>query len=125
MRLGLFAAVGLAFALAACSGTTSTTAVGGVKQAHEQPPPDVCEDVQDCLTLTAGKNISHVFLDFACEPGDFDVVLVSNHFGSVTVTDLLQSEGGPCRSIARDFTFEVPGPDRSVQVCVIFYEERS
>lgn len=117
----------LALGMAACGDTAGTEALSGLTQAHRQPPPDggVCEEAKECLVIEAGKNISHAFLDFECDPGDFDVVVVTEHFGPRVVTDRLKTDGGPCQDLARDYRFEVQGPDRVAKVCVIFYEERS
>ncbi len=71
-----------------------------------------------CETITREKNITHVFFDFGdcrLEEGDFTVTV-----DGVDFTDRLKSRGGPCQELDADFRIEVPGPARTVEVCVTF-----
>lgn len=73
-----------------------------------------------CRTITREKNITHVFFDFGdcvMEEGDFTVTV-----DGVDFTERLKSRGGPCRELGADFRIEVPGPARTVEVCVTFTE---
>lgn len=71
-----------------------------------------------CRTVTREKNITHLFFDFRdcnLREGDFTVTVDGEDF-----TDRLKSRGGPCQELNADFRIEVPGPAKSVEVCVTF-----
>lgn len=67
------------------------------------------------------KNITHIFLDFGnCPVRDFRVFLKTESRGTEEVTDRLKTRGGPCQELDADYRFEVQGPDKVAQVCIIF-----
>lgn len=119
--LGALAA--LAMITAAC-GEAETADGNAVAQANEEAANE-CEqqNQKECVEIEAEHNITHVFLDFACDAGDYEVTVETEQFGNVNVTDWLEDNGGPSQEIDRDFWFVVPGPDKAAKVCVEFAGE--
>lgn len=121
MKLGHYWAVaGLALVAVACGGPEDGSETGELSQAHENE----CRDEEkECVWIEADQNITHVFLDFKCDPGDFKVTLETDQFGKQKPD--LHEQGGPCQDIERDFWFPVPGPDQRAKVCVKFKKKKS
>jgi hypothetical protein len=117
MKLGFVGAVaGLALVGVACGGVEGDEELGELAQAHKNQCEE--EDRKECVRIRDNQNITHVFLDFKCDAGDFEVTLETDQFGKVE--PMLHENGGPCGEIKRDFWFPVPGPDKEAKVCVEF-----
>ena len=126
MRYGYLGAVaGLAVSMAACGGAEAGDETGELAQAHENEAPQCEQNRKECTRIEADQNITHVFLNFKCDPGDFRVTVETDQFGEVDVTDRLKDNGGPCNEIDRDFWIEIPGPDDEVKVCIEFEDEKA
>jgi hypothetical protein len=84
-------------------------------------PPNKCGEKICFPIIRRDKNITHIFLDFGmCPIRNFRVFLKTAHRGTEEVTDRLKTRGGPCKELDADYHFEVQGPDREAQVCIIF-----
>ena len=117
MKLRFLGAVaGLAFVGVACGGVEGDDETGELAQAHKNQCEE--ENRKECVKIEADQNITHVFLDFKCDAGDFKVTLETDQFGKVEPK--LHENGGPCQDIERDVWFPVPGPDQEAKVCVEF-----
>ena len=131
-KAGLLAAVMAGAAGFGCGGvepTADEVTSSGATERYLRALEDDNDDGHDqcgkpiCETIYREKNITHVFFKFddcKMKEGDFKVTVDGEDF-----TDRLKSKGGPCKELDADFRIEVPGPAKSVKVCVIFKKKFS